>query len=69
MQCMHLTLKTNPVPNIPQIQIEVLGGVPDNLLRTLRELGELFTVETDKLKEITDHFVKELEKGSILFPP
>jgi hexokinase len=29
----------------------------------IERLEELFTSDTQKLKEITDHFVSELEKG------
>lgn len=31
----------------------------------LDELEQDFTVDTTKLKDVTDHFVQELEKGSI----
>ncbi|KAK4464135.1 hexokinase [Cladorrhinum samala] len=37
--------------------------VPKNLLKEIEHLEQLFTIETKKLKEITDHFVNELEKG------
>jgi hexokinase len=29
----------------------------------IKELEDIFTVDQQKLKKITDHFVKELEKG------
>jgi hexokinase len=37
--------------------------VPKSLLAEIKALEEQFTVPTDKLKAITNHFVKELEKG------
>ncbi|KAI9744050.1 MAG: hexokinase A, partial [Candelina submexicana] len=39
------------------------ADVPKNVLEEIRELERLFTVDTAKLKEITDHFVNELTKG------
>jgi hexokinase len=37
--------------------------VPKDLVKEIEQLEQLFTVDTAKLKEITDHFVKELTKG------
>lgn len=37
--------------------------VPKDLLEQIKELERLFTVDQAKLKEVTNHFVKELEKG------
>lgn len=37
--------------------------VPRDLLEQIAQLEKLLTVETTKLCEIVDHFVKELEKG------
>ncbi|KAK4165776.1 hexokinase [Cladorrhinum sp. PSN259] len=37
--------------------------VPKDLLKEIQQLEQQFTVESSKLKEITDHFVHELEKG------
>jgi len=37
--------------------------VPRDLVEQIRRLEELFSVDTAKLKHITDHFVSELEKG------
>lgn len=48
----------------------VLGSkadIPKDLLNEVRKLEEIFTVDTSKLKEITDHFVNELAKGMV--PP
>ncbi|KAJ9164592.1 Phosphotransferase [Coniochaeta hoffmannii] len=36
---------------------------PKDLVKEIEQLEQLFTVDTAKLKEITDHFVKELTKG------
>ena len=40
-----------------------MADVPKDLLEQIKELERLFTVDQAKLKEVTDHFVKELEKG------
>lgn len=37
--------------------------VPKDLLKEIERLEELLTIDTAKLKQITDHFVNELEKG------
>ncbi|KAA8649987.1 hypothetical protein EYZ11_007271 [Aspergillus tanneri] len=37
--------------------------LPQNLLKQIKELEDIFTVDRAKLKQIVDHFVKELEKG------
>ncbi|CAM1506940.1 Fc.00g065810.m01.CDS01 [Cosmosporella sp. VM-42] len=39
------------------------ADVPKDLLGEIKRLEQLFTVDTAKLKEITDHFVDELAKG------
>jgi hexokinase len=44
----------------------VLGSfadMPTDLKTQIDKLEEIFMIPTDKLKEISDHFVKELEKG------
>ena len=40
-----------------------MADVPKDLLDQIKELERLFTVDKAKLKEVTNHFVKELEKG------
>ena len=40
-----------------------MADIPQNLLEQIKELERLFTVDKAKLKEITDHFVRELAKG------
>lgn len=47
----------------------MLGSIPDSLLVTLRDMEKTFTVDTSKLKEVTEHFVKELEKGLFVITP
>ena len=42
-----------------------LADVPQDLLEQIKELEKIFTVDQKKLKEITDHFVKELTKGKL----
>jgi len=44
-----------------------MANVPKDLLEQIAELEKLFTVGQDKLITITDHFVKELEKGTLIF--
>lgn len=39
------------------------ADIPKDLLAEVRKLEEIFTVDTQKLKQITDHFVSELAKG------
>ncbi|RJE16984.1 hypothetical protein PHISCL_10679 [Aspergillus sclerotialis] len=48
---------------------ELLKGVPDNVYRCVRQLEDSFTVGTPGLKIVTNHFVKELEKGSVPWVP
>lgn len=40
-----------------------MADVPKDLADEIHKLEKLFTVESAKLKEITDHFVSELAKG------
>ncbi len=40
-----------------------MADVPKDLRQEIEHLEKLFAVETAKLKEITEHFVKELIKG------
>ena len=40
------------------------GDLPKEFLDEISKLDEMFTIETSKLKEITAHFVSELEKGT-----
>lgn len=40
-----------------------MADVPDDLLEQIKYLENIFTVDQAKLKEVTNHFVKELEKG------
>ena len=40
-----------------------MADVPQDLLHQIAELEKLFVVDEAKLKEVTDHFVKELGKG------
>ncbi len=42
-----------------------MADVPKDLLQEIKKLEQQFTVPKEKLKEITAHFVKELEKGKI----
>jgi len=40
--------------------------VPKDLLEQIQELERLFTIPKEKLITISDHFVKELDKGEIV---
>jgi hexokinase len=40
-----------------------MADMPTDLKEQIDKLEDLFVVNTTKLKEISDHFVKELEKG------
>jgi hexokinase len=40
-----------------------MADVPKDLLQEIKKLEELFSVDTTKLKQITDHFISELAKG------
>lgn len=40
--------------------------LPKDLRKEIEHLERLFTVDGAKLKEVTDHFVNELEKGKHL---
>lgn len=40
-----------------------MADVPKDLLQEIKKLEQQFTVDTPRLKKITDHFVSELEKG------
>lgn len=42
-----------------------MADVPQDLLEQIRELERIFTVDQKNLKDITDHFVKELTKGRL----
>ena len=40
-----------------------MADVPDDILGQIKYLEDIFTVDKAKLKEVTNHFIKELEKG------
>ena len=42
-----------------------MADVPKDLLQEIQKLEQLFTVSPQKLKEITDHFIHELDKGRL----
>lgn len=42
---------------------ELLEGMPDDILRCMKQFEDWFTIDADQLKKITNHFVQELEKG------
>lgn len=50
-------------PRKPPSRKGSMADVPKDLLAEIKKLENLFSVSTEKLKYITSHFVKELEKG------
>lgn len=42
---------------------ELLEGVSEELTKELKQYEDWFMVDRTKLKQITDYFVKELERG------
>ncbi|KAJ5138932.1 Hexokinase N-terminal [Penicillium bovifimosum] len=50
-------------PKLPPSRKGSLHDLPQNLLGTIKTFEEAFTVDGAKLKQIVNHFVKELEKG------
>lgn len=42
--------------------------IPKSLKDEIKALEDQFLVPKEKLKAITDHFVKELEKGMLMSP-
>jgi hexokinase len=40
-----------------------MADMPEDLLEQIKYLEKIFTVDQAKLKEVTNHFVRELEKG------
>lgn len=40
-----------------------MQDLPQNLLQQIKDFEDMFTVDRAKLKQIVNHFVKELEKG------
>ena len=42
------------------------ADVPKDLKKEIEQLESLFTVDRAKLKQITDHFVTELDKGMMV---
>ncbi|KAK0108537.1 hexokinase A [Cadophora gregata] len=50
-------------PRRPPSRKGSMADVPKDLLQEIERLEKLFTIPEEKLKEITAHFVKELEKG------
>jgi hexokinase len=46
--------------------VGTLADAPKDLLDEIKRLEQLFTIDTAKLKEITNHFVNELTKGKLV---
>lgn len=41
--------------------------MPQDLQHQIQEFEETFTVSTETLKKVVDHFEKELEKGTLAY--
>ncbi|KAK3354316.1 hexokinase [Neurospora tetraspora] len=52
-----------PKPPFPRKGTGTLDNIPKDLRKEIEHLERLFTVDGAKLKEVTNHFVNELEKG------
>ncbi|OGE52144.1 hypothetical protein PENARI_c011G05152 [Penicillium arizonense] len=50
-------------PKLPPSRKGSMQELPQNLLGPIQDFEKAFTVDTAKLKEVVNHFVKELEKG------
>ncbi|EMR67559.1 putative hexokinase protein [Eutypa lata UCREL1] len=51
------------MPRKPPSRKGSMADVPKDLLQEIKKLEELLTVDTAKLKQMTKHFVSELDKG------
>lgn len=54
---------TKLLTNMTQTPPGSFAEIPKSLMAEIKSLEEQLTVPKEKLKQITDHFVKELEKG------
>ncbi|CAG8337818.1 unnamed protein product, partial [Penicillium nalgiovense] len=52
-------------PKHPQSRKGSMHELPQNLLGPIHDFEKAFTVDRSKLKEIVNHFVKELEKDDL----
>ncbi|KAJ5172377.1 hypothetical protein N7492_004970 [Penicillium capsulatum] len=50
-------------PKNPPSRKGSMHDLPQNLLKEIKHFEDVFSVDRKKLKEIVDHFIKELEKG------
>ncbi|SCV04757.1 LAME_0H21000g1_1 [Lachancea meyersii CBS 8951] len=50
-------------PKKPPARKGSMADVSANLLEQIEKFEDMFTVKADKLKEVTEHFVEELNKG------
>jgi hypothetical protein len=53
----------SPSSSMLTMEADSYVDVPKDLLKEIERLEQLFSIDTAKLKQITDHFVNELEKG------
>jgi hexokinase len=49
--------------NVAVLDVGSLAQVPSDINAQIQRLETLFSVSTEKLKEITEYFVSELERG------
>ena len=62
---MHVLRLNHPILSLPRLTKDTgsMADMPKDLRDQIIRLEDLFTVPAQKLKEITDHFVSELERG------
>jgi hexokinase len=60
---MAIPIMAIPVTDSTGRRAGSFADVPPDLMAQIERLEELFTADTEKLKEMTDHFVSELQRG------
>jgi hexokinase len=61
------SISFNPHANLIYPFLGSRHELPQNLLQPIKDFEDQFTVDRAKLKQIVAHFVKELEKGVLLY--
>lgn len=51
------------MPSLTPNNVGSKADLPKDLLAQIEDLESMFMVRADKLKEITDHLITELDKG------
>jgi hexokinase len=58
-----LTVRAGYIAKMLTTRTGSLADIPEPLLKKIKELEAEFTIPTEKLKQITAHFVNELKQG------